>query len=265
MRKNKHYSSGVWHPAICCWSSMAPWNSRITLSGQSARSSLRAFISLDDGKSWQGDLLLDRRIGISYPDGQQAADGSIYIAYDHSRTGAKSIHFAVLREEDALAGRPVSGGVRLREIVTTGIQNPPVAPADGQALITRPAGRMAAGNGEELPLTQFQMVFKDQTLEIHDYPPELEGASFLQLARDGQKVVRVTRSGMVFVFTPQPHRSDFSQSERLTKKGFTPVALPEFAMWWWREAEIGALYQKYAREGETIEFGRWAIPICFPD
>lgn len=88
---------------------------------RTGRSHLRAFISADDGKTWQGGLLLDERSGISYPDGQQTADGTIYITYDYSRTGAKAIYMATFTEEDVLAGEDVSGKMRLKAVITEGV------------------------------------------------------------------------------------------------------------------------------------------------
>lgn len=90
------------------------------VSTQTGRSHLMAFISRDEGATWAGGLLLDERSDVSYPDGQQAKDGTIYIAYDFDRTGARQILFATFREEDALAGKPVSGTIRLRQLVSQG-------------------------------------------------------------------------------------------------------------------------------------------------
>ncbi len=85
---------------------------------RSSRSHLTAFLSEDDGRTWTGGLLLDERIGVSYPDGQQSADGVIRIAYDYSRVGARHILFASFREQDVAAGKDVSGAVRLRQLVS---------------------------------------------------------------------------------------------------------------------------------------------------
>jgi hypothetical protein len=85
---------------------------------RTGRSHLTAFISTDEGKTWGGGLPLDERNGVSYPDGQQTADGLIRIIYDFSRTGARQILLAAFREEDAAAGKPVSDAVRLRQLVS---------------------------------------------------------------------------------------------------------------------------------------------------
>jgi pimeloyl-ACP methyl ester carboxylesterase len=85
---------------------------------RSSRSHLTAFLSEDDGRTWTGGLLLDERIGVSYPDGQQSADGVIRIAYDYSRVGARHILFASFREQDVAAGKDVSGAVRLRQLLS---------------------------------------------------------------------------------------------------------------------------------------------------
>jgi hypothetical protein len=88
------------------------------LDGSSKRSHLTAYISKDDGRSWTGGLLLDKRLGVSYPDGQQTPDGLIHIVYDFSRTAERNILMASFGEEDAAAGKAVSGEVRLCQVVS---------------------------------------------------------------------------------------------------------------------------------------------------
>jgi hypothetical protein len=90
------------------------------MDARSGRSHLMAFISKDDGHSWEGGLLLDERDRISYPDGWQAKDGTIYITYDFDRIGARQILLAAFREADSLAGEAVTGAVRLRLEVSQG-------------------------------------------------------------------------------------------------------------------------------------------------
>ena len=77
------------------------------------RSHLTSYLSEDDCKSWKGGLLLDERENVSYPDGFQAPDGSIYIAYDRKRTDGE-ILMATFTEEDILASKAVSSKVRLK-------------------------------------------------------------------------------------------------------------------------------------------------------
>ncbi|MDF1754906.1 MAG: exo-alpha-sialidase [Verrucomicrobiales bacterium] len=67
------------------------------------RVQLSAWLSDDDGKSWQGGLVLDERKGISYPDGFQAPDGTIYISYDRNRSTDGEILMARFTEEDVAA------------------------------------------------------------------------------------------------------------------------------------------------------------------
>lgn len=71
---------------------------------KSGRSHLMAFISEDDGYSWSNGLLLDERPGISYPDGQQFSDGTIYITYDYNRRSDQKIFFTSFTEDDVLCG-----------------------------------------------------------------------------------------------------------------------------------------------------------------
>ncbi|MFP4374844.1 MAG: sialidase family protein [Spirochaetaceae bacterium] len=83
------------------------------------RSHLKAFLSDDDGATWAGGLLLDERKGVSYPDGDQAEDGTVYVTYDFDRTGSRDILMASFREEDVLAGDAATDSVRLRKLINT--------------------------------------------------------------------------------------------------------------------------------------------------
>lgn len=64
------------------------------------RSHLMAFLSKDEGKTWVGGLLLDKRKTISYPDGFQDSDGIIYIAYDRNRAKDGEILMATFTEDE---------------------------------------------------------------------------------------------------------------------------------------------------------------------
>ena len=83
------------------------------------RSHLRAFLSDDDGESWQGGLLLDERTGISYPDGFEAPDGYIYISYDRNRSKDGEILLARFTPQDILRGEITSERGVLKQIIST--------------------------------------------------------------------------------------------------------------------------------------------------
>ena len=84
---------------------------------RTGRSHLTAFLSRDDGRTWLGGLLLDERDGVSYPDGVQAPDGTIYIVYDYARRGAKEILLAKFAEDDVARGACVSDAAALGLLV----------------------------------------------------------------------------------------------------------------------------------------------------
>ncbi len=67
------------------------------------REKLMAFVSDDDGLTWKGGLMIDAREDVTYPDGVQAADGTIYLVYDHQRTPLGEVLMAKFREEDVRA------------------------------------------------------------------------------------------------------------------------------------------------------------------
>ena len=81
------------------------------------RSNMTAFLSTDDGKTWPHQLLLDPRAMVSYPDGVQAADGTIYILYDWNRHTDAEILLARFREDDVVAGKIVSSDGKLRMLM----------------------------------------------------------------------------------------------------------------------------------------------------
>ena len=82
------------------------------------RVQLSAWLSDDDGLTWQGGLVIDERKGISYPDGFQAPDGSIYISYDRNRSTDGEILLAKLTEQDILAKKLVSPESKLKQLIS---------------------------------------------------------------------------------------------------------------------------------------------------
>lgn len=76
------------------------------------RKDLTAYVSDDDGSSWVGGLLLHNG-DCSYPDGDQACDGTIYVVYDTERTGCRINSLARFTESDVRRGKIVSGNSQL--------------------------------------------------------------------------------------------------------------------------------------------------------
>ncbi len=81
------------------------------------RSCMTAFISDDDGATWSDGLVLDERNEVSYPDGGQNDDGTIFVVYDFQRYGAREIYAARFTEEDLRAGKIVSDVGKLKLLV----------------------------------------------------------------------------------------------------------------------------------------------------
>ncbi|RHP34861.1 sialidase family protein [Lachnotalea sp. AF33-28] len=73
--------------------------------GKAKRSNLTAWLSQDDGMSWSGNLILDEREDVSYPDAAEDKEGNIYIIYDYSRFNCKEILLCRISEEEILAGK----------------------------------------------------------------------------------------------------------------------------------------------------------------
>lgn len=88
---------------------------------KTGRSHMTAFLSDDEGKTWQGGLIMDERKGVSYPDGFQAPDGKIYIVHDRERDEEREVLLAKFTEEDILAKDFISSGSEGKILVTKGL------------------------------------------------------------------------------------------------------------------------------------------------
>jgi len=82
------------------------------------RVQLSAWLSDDDGKTWTGGLILDERKGVSYPDGFQAPDGTIYISYDRNRATDGEILLAKFTEADIAAKKLVESKSALKMLIS---------------------------------------------------------------------------------------------------------------------------------------------------
>jgi len=81
--------------------------------GRKQRRELTAFVSRDDGHRWSEGMVIDDRLGCSYPDAQQSADGTIHVTWDFNRSKDQEILLTTFREEDVLAF-PETGAARAR-------------------------------------------------------------------------------------------------------------------------------------------------------
>ena len=233
---------------------------------KTGRSHLTAYLSADDGRTWQGGLMLDERNGVSYPDGTQAPDGTVYVIYDRSRTEAKEILLAAFTEDDVMAGKPVSPRTRLRQLVNKG----PAAAAgiglraNGEAAppLTGP-GAILACTDQHSRVSRFaadKTLFTDRTYRPQSVPKALENAVMLQSSIDKARVT-CSRAGVVFVATPSPDRRGDSQAERLVRLGFEKAAIPEFHMFGEMPINVCSTYQKRVAAGEDLTLEKWSVVL----
>ena len=94
-----------------------------TMDTHEGRSKLKAFLSEDEGQTWIGGLMLDERRGVSYPDGFQAPDGTIYISYDRNRATDGEILLARFTEKDILDGCLVGPKSKCRMLISRPLKN----------------------------------------------------------------------------------------------------------------------------------------------
>lgn len=89
-----------------------------TIDSHEGRSQLTAWLSDDEGNTWKGGLMLDERKGISYPDGFQDPDGTIYISYDRNRSTDGEILMARFTEADILPGKLKGPKSKLKMLIS---------------------------------------------------------------------------------------------------------------------------------------------------
>ncbi len=88
--------------------------------GAPERSHMAALISTDNGETWPHVLMLDERNNVSYPDVHLCDDGRIFIVHDLGRYDEREVILHIVREEDILAGHPVTPDCRLGAVVLKG-------------------------------------------------------------------------------------------------------------------------------------------------
>jgi predicted neuraminidase len=81
------------------------------------RNKLSAWLSEDEGKTWKGGLVIEDRNGVSYPDGFQTPDGTIYISYDRQRSEYGEVLMARITEDDILSGTLINPSSKLKMII----------------------------------------------------------------------------------------------------------------------------------------------------
>jgi hypothetical protein len=230
---------------------------------KTGRSHLTAFLSADDGQTWQGGLLLDERKDVSYPDGVQSSDGTMHVIYDYSRYRDKDILMATFTEADVLAGKCVSSAARLQVLVN-------------HASGVRPVEKLAkplTGLGAELEVyTPFEVdtfqldakLYLDRTYKVKECPKQIQGQPFLRSSIK-ERDIRCTADGLLTMLTPVPDiPKACSLGKALEQRGFVRIAKPEmFQLFGSQPFDQVRIYQKHVKKGDRFRQGPWAVVIGF--
>jgi hypothetical protein len=241
-----------------------------TIDTHEGRSLLTAWLSEDEGQSWIGGLMLDERKGVSYPDGFQAPDGTLYISYDHNRASDGEILMARFTEEDILAKKLIGPKSKLRMLISRPLKREARAEAvkrkanaSEQALFTGPQAELETPGGEVRKLKKNASIYSNRTYTFYELPTPLTGKRYIFSELETTDAV-CSKAGVVYVLcaTPQRNPNDNPEAE-LTAQGFVKAAVPEFVITLVRGAarpqETCSVYQKILKPGETVRFGRWGV------
>lgn len=232
------------------------------------RKELAAYISQDDGQTWSAGLMLDARGGISYPDGQQMADGRIAVIYDYNRVTDREVHLVLFTEADVLAGA-TDRIVRRRVTKSTGSpQYRPVADnKDGAPMLTGAPGAFAEGTYKADVLKAHALLFTDRKYRVApgQLAKCLDGLRFLRVPLMGEQELTVAKAGVVGVLSPLPNRNCDSCMASLEQQGFRRVALPEIRLFDPRNpGNFVSYWQKTCAAGEKVRVGKWGVPVWAP-
>jgi hypothetical protein len=85
---------------------------------ETGRTKMTAYLSTDNGQSWQYSCLLDERTEVSYPCVAQDKDGNIYVTYDKGRYIEKEIRITKFTEQDIMGGKITSANSIVRIAVS---------------------------------------------------------------------------------------------------------------------------------------------------
>ncbi len=265
---------------------------------KTARSHLMAFVSKDDGRSWSKGLLLDERDWVTYPDGQQAKDGTIYITYDYLRKKNQLILMTSFTEDDILANdydAKIVEVFKRRSIISDGGEKedsgpnpkPPTAakePATSTASGTaapRPQGEVKEKTTPVVPATTSQPLlpldggivdtiaegvplWTDREYLAAGWPIALQGATCVRTSMESCRV-QITKKGYVVVVTPVlGQRGGFSEENSLSKAGFLRVdSIEPFVPFAGGnpDGNTCCVYQREMGEGEELGYGKWGITL----
>lgn|GEM_PF-2192853 len=228
------------------------------------RTDMTAYISHDQGLTWEGGLMLEER-NAAYPFGYQDPDGTIYVVYDRERFNQPEILMARFTEEDVMNGKPISGRAAFKLLVNKGEGSLsailPNQNADGVAFSRSKTAVIKPLTGEIRPLVIGDTVFSNRTSIFVAPPKELEGKNFVFSEYETTKATCV-KPGMVYVLTPGPNRNESESLENeLLEKGFVKTDLPESGLISHVQNTLCSLYQKRVKKGEVIGFGQWGVLV----
>jgi hypothetical protein len=242
------------------------------------RDQLTAFLSKNDGRTWEGGLILDERKQTSYPDTKQAADGTIYAIYDFNRHLEKQILMAKFTEDDILAQSPVGVAPRLKINVNQAFGENPVVGriADGPSprtdttavdlMVAKAHPGIRCITGEARPLHRTEEAFSDSDYIIKSLPTGKlsdHGMNYVFTSIRGAEIV-CTSPGILYVFTPTRDRNPLSVEPELLDRGFRKTSAPEFDLLFKvnekaRNSNLCSVFQKEVKTGEVIKVGSWGI------
>jgi len=241
------------------------------------RKDLTAYLSIDDGATWKGGLLMDERNTVSYPDATQAPDGTIYAIYDWNRADEKNILMTTFTEQDVLAGGYVSDKARSKVLINhaTGINPKPWlkkadaaaglrTDADAAPFEPGPGATLAAGEGGFQPLEIGATLFSNRGYTLYSLPDALAGMQFLFSSIDRTSATCL-KPGRVYVLTPAKDRNPDSVDDELLAQGFEKTSMKEFFLFTMkgqtRFPNACFVYQKQVQTGEKIRFGKWGVLV----
>ena len=173
------------------------------------------------------------------------------------RAGGETVS-AVLKPRGASALEPGFGGLETVSFLKR--HAPPVR--ETPALVAPAKAQLVPNALAARELDVGACLFRDRSFTLKECPAALKGAVYLAGPFADAPSVRavVAASGIVTVISPKS--GPVSQAALLKEQGFSvDESIPEFQAWGRLGCDKASVWRKYARKGEGISFGKWAV-IC---
>ncbi len=125
-------------------------------------------------------------------------------------------------------------------------------------------GALAAEDALAQPLAVGEMLFTDRGYVLSELPAALQGARFLRVNLDGKRSCAAAAPARSISSRPSPAATRTARRRPCSTRDSRRSRCRKCVCSTASTANFCTLYQKDCGAGDTIAFGKWAVPVFFP-